>query len=58
MGVFMFKRFLLIIAGCIFALAFAYVRQPYVEFIPVMSVPVSNKVIIVDAGHGSPDERC
>ncbi|MBR3325568.1 MAG: hypothetical protein IKG14_05980 [Clostridia bacterium] len=54
----MFKRFLLIIAGCIFALAFAYVRQPYVEFIPVMSVPVSNKVIIVDAGHGSPDERC
>ena len=27
-----------------------------VEIIPVMAVPVSNKVIILDAGHGTPDE--
>ena len=30
-------------------------RQP-VEIIPVMAVPVTNKVIILDAGHGTPDE--
>ena len=23
-----------------------------------VATPVSNKVVIVDAGHGSPDERC
>ena len=23
-----------------------------------VSMPVSDKVVIVDAGHGSPDERC
>lgn len=30
-------------------------RHP-VEIIPVMAVPVTNKVIILDAGHGTPDE--
>lgn len=33
----------------------AKTRHP-VEIIPVMAVPVTNKVIILDAGHGSPDE--
>ena len=31
-------------------------RHP-VEIIPVMAVPVTNKVVILDAGHGTPDER-
>lgn len=26
--------------------------------VPTVSLPVSNKVIVLDAGHGSPDERC
>ncbi len=26
--------------------------------IETVATPVSNKVIIVDAGHGTPDERC
>lgn len=33
----------------------ARTRHP-VEIIPVMAVPVTNKVIILDAGHGTPDE--
>ncbi len=28
------------------------------EAIQVMSLPVSGKVVILDAGHGAPDERC
>lgn len=27
------------------------------ESVPTVALPVSNKVIIVDAGHGVPDER-
>lgn len=26
--------------------------------VPSISLPVSNKVVIIDAGHGKPDERC
>lgn len=26
--------------------------------VPTVSLPVSNKVIVLDAGHGSPDRRC
>lgn len=28
------------------------------KIVETASTPVTNKVIIVDAGHGSPDERC
>lgn len=28
------------------------------ETIETVSLPVSNKVIVLDAGHGAPDERC
>lgn len=28
------------------------------KIVETVSTPVTNKVIIVDAGHGSPDERC
>ena len=28
------------------------------DYISTVSLPVSEKVIIVDAGHGKPDERC
>lgn len=57
--IFMFKKLGLVIGCCfVFAIVFAYTRRPDVEFIPVMAVPVSNKVIVVDAGHGTPDERC
>ncbi len=51
------KQFSLICL-CVFLSVFFYLsrtRNP-VEIIPVMSVPVTNKVVILDAGHGSPDE--
>ena len=53
----MLKRFSLIILCFIFSIFFAYTKQPNVEFIPVMTIPVTNKTIVIDAGHGSPDER-
>ena len=28
-----------------------------ISLIPVMTLPVSNRVIVLDAGHGIPDER-
>lgn len=56
-GVFMFKKLFLLCSCCVFGIIFAYTQTPNVEFIPVMAVPVSNKVIVVDGGHGTPDER-
>ena len=26
--------------------------------VPTVSLPVSGKTIVIDAGHGKPDERC
>ncbi len=45
-----FKRFSLIICLVILSVFFYSNRKP-VEIIPVMAVPVTNKVIILDAGH-------
>ena len=47
-----------LISLCVILAVFFYssrTRHP-VEIIPVMAVPVTNKVIILDAGHGTPDE--
>ena len=51
------KRFS-IITCCVFLAVFFYSarRLQHYEIIPVMSLPVTNKVIILDAGHGTPDE--
>lgn len=47
-----------IIFCCVFLSVFFYSsrRLKPVEIIPVMALPVTNKVIILDAGHGTPDE--
>ena len=47
-----------IITCCVFLSVFFYSarRLKPVEIVPVMSLPVTNKVIILDAGHGTPDE--
>ena len=55
----MFKRVFLFLF--VFFLAVFISFSPLtsdVKIIQTMAVPVSNKVIIIDAGHGSPDERC
>ena len=51
------KQFSLISVFVLLSVFFysARTRHP-IEIIPVMAVPVSNKVIILDAGHGTPDE--
>lgn len=49
------KRFSFISCLVIISVFFYSHRKP-VEIIPVMAVPVTNKVIILDAGHGTPDE--
>ena len=32
-------------------------KKKDISLIPVMTLPVSNRVIVLDAGHGIPDER-
>lgn len=43
---------MLIIATCAFTLQTAQIKKT----VPTVSLPVSNKVIVIDAGHGVPDE--
>ena len=54
------KRISLIV-GCLFISVFAFMfmtgkKEEYT--VPTVSLPVSGKTIVVDAGHGVPDERC
>lgn len=50
------KRIYFICCAFIFAVGIAYVNKPKFEIVDTMAVPVSNKVIVIDAGHGTPDE--
>lgn len=50
------KRICFICCVFIFAVGIAYVNKPKFEIVDTMAVPVSNKVIVIDAGHGTPDE--
>ena len=40
----------------VFALGFAFFSDQK-ESVPTVSLPVSGKTIVIDAGHGKPDER-
>ena len=55
------KRIALIITSVFLAIfIFAFTTdniEEYKKYISTVSLPVSEKVIIVDAGHGKPDER-
>ena len=53
----LFKR-LSLISCLVIVSVFFYTSQRLksVQIVPTMSVPVTNKVIILDAGHGIPDE--
>ena len=53
----MIKKILIIGMFFITIIITAYVNTPKYEIIPTMSVPVLNKTIVLDAGHGTPDER-
>ncbi len=54
------KKRLSLIIGCLFVSIFTFMfasskKEEYV--VPTVSLPVSGKTIVVDAGHGVPDER-
>lgn len=55
------KKQILFMFCCIFASMFIYVAQSNIErttnAVQVVALPVTNKVIVVDAGHGVPDEE-
>ena len=50
------KRIAFICCFVVFSLFLSYVSKPKFEVVETMSVPVSNRVIVIDAGHGTPDE--
>lgn len=52
----MIKRFFSIIVCVILALFFSLTNPPDLKIIPTMSIPVTGKTIVIDAGHGTPDE--
>lgn len=50
------KRIIFICCFVIFSVCLSYVNRPNFEVVETMAVPVSNRVIVIDAGHGTPDE--
>lgn len=55
------KKRIAIVLGCVLVGIFTFMLQssriPEIETIETVTLPVSGKTIIVDAGHGVPDER-
>ncbi len=54
------KKILSVLGGVfllILVVAFIDITKPKIETVETVSLPVTNKVIILDAGHGVPDER-
>lgn len=53
------KKRILLITTCIFVSIFSFMyfnSGIQKETIPTVSLPISNKVVVIDAGHGVPDE--
>lgn len=53
------KNRILFIACMVCISIFAYSMIPFqnTKTVPTVSLPVSSKTIVIDAGHGIPDER-
>ena len=54
------KKRLSFIVGCLFIAIFSFMfitSKKEENTVPTVSLPVSGKTIVVDAGHGVPDER-
>lgn len=47
---------LVLVSVCAFIIGNS-MESELIESVPTVALPVSNKVIILDAGHGKPDER-
>ena len=42
---------------CVAVMAFSFKIAKTEDTVETVALPVSNKVIVIDAGHGVPDER-
>ncbi len=51
------RLFLVILILGISVCIFNITNKIYKKDIEVVALPVSNKVVVIDAGHGFPDER-
>lgn len=53
------KRLFIILSGIVLSITtfLFFTTNTNIESIETVALPVSNKVIILDAGHGIPDER-
>lgn len=57
------KRISIVIL-CVFISIFSFIlattnqKENNIPAVPTVATPVSGKTIVVDAGHGVPDERC
>lgn len=55
------KRMCILVTVIVIGITYAEVKKQnrsIGEAIQVTSLPVSGKTVILDAGHGTPDERC
>lgn len=53
------KRIIFVLSAVLISM-FAFTIQVAQEgkIVETVALPISNKVIVIDAGHGKPDERC
>ncbi len=55
------KKRIMLVTSIIMVAMFTFVIQTNsrtTNVVQTVALPVSNKVIVLDAGHGKPDERC
>ena len=54
------KRITLILSGIFLSIFIFFVttEKANEKYISTVSLPASGKTIVIDAGHGVPDERC
>ncbi len=53
------KKRITIMVLSVFISIFAFILiNDKKEMVPTVSLPISGKTIVLDAGHGKPDERC
>ena len=52
------KRITLIVLSVFLSILVFTLVNDRKELVPTVSLPISGKTIVIDAGHGKPDERC
>lgn len=55
------KRICILVTLIVIGITYAQIKRQnrtIGEAVQVTSLPVSGKTVILDAGHGTPDERC